>query len=155
MKACVFIGTHNAILDEKSRLVLPAGFRKDNSETTLAGDFYITPHQEGFLIARPVEIWDAYINSIQTAEELDGAQKRKFVRLLFNSSAKTRLDNQFRIVLNQSQRRSLLFDNEEARQKLVVVGCGDFIEVWPETKYRGEDDATSELSGFIDKFDGR
>lgn len=155
MESCVFIGTHAAVLDEKSRLVLPAGFRKDNSETILGGDFYITPHQEGFLIARPAIVWDAYLRSIQAAEELDGAQKRKFIRLLCNNSVKTRLDGQFRMVLSQAQRRKLAFGNEEPRQKLLVVGCGDFIEVWPEAKYCGEDNSTSELSGYIDGFDGR
>ena len=155
MNGCVFIGTHAAVLDEKSRLVMPAGFRKDNSEAVLAGDFYITPHQEGFLIARPAVVWDAYLHSIQSAEGLDGAQKRKFVRLLCNNSVKTRLDGQFRMVLSQAQRKKLAFPDEEPRQRLLVVGCGDFIEVWPEARYRGEDDSTTELSGFIDDFDGR
>lgn len=155
MEACVFIGTHAAVLDEKSRLVMPAGFRKDNSEAVLGGDFYITPHQEGFLIARPAVVWGAYLQSIQSATELDGIQKRKFVRLLCNNSVKTRLDSQFRMVLSQVQRRKLAFDNDELRQKLLVVGCGDFIEVWPEARYRGEDDSTRELSGFINGFDGR
>jgi division/cell wall cluster transcriptional repressor MraZ len=155
MEACVFIGTHAAVLDEKSRLVLPAGFRKDNSETVLGGDFYLTPHQEGFLIVRPAIVWELYLQSIQMTAELDGAQKRKFVRLLCNNSVKTRLDSQFRLVLSQVQRRKLAFDNEEPRQRLLIVGCGDFIEVWPETKYRGEDDSTRELSGFINGFDGR
>ncbi|NTV14759.1 MAG: hypothetical protein HGA96_12645 [Desulfobulbaceae bacterium] len=121
----------------------------------MSGDFFITPHQDGFLIARPAVIWDAYLQSIQATAELDGAQKRKFIRLLCNNSVKIRLDNQFRMVLSQSQRRKLAFDNGEPRQRLVVVGCGDFIEVWPEAKYRGEDDATRELSGFINDFDGR
>jgi len=155
MKSCVFIGTHSAVLDEKSRLVMPAGFRKDNSDATLASDFYITPHQDGFLIARPAEVWQAYLQAVQSAEDLDVARKRKFIRLLCNNSVKTRLDSQFRIVLSQSQRRKLSFGNEDARQKLVVVGCGEFIEVWPEAKYRGEDDSTRELSGFINEFDGR
>lgn len=155
MESCVFIGTHAAVLDEKSRLVMPAGFRKDNSDVVLGGDFYITPHQEGFLIARPSVVWDSYLQSIQDSGELDGAQKRKFIRLLCNNSVKIRLDNQFRMVLSQAQRRKLAFDNDEPRQKLLVVGCGDFIEVWPETRYRGEDDSTRELSGFINGFDGR
>ena len=155
MESCVFIGTHAAVLDEKSRLVMPAGFRKDNPDAVLGGDFYITPHQEGFLIARPAVVWEEYLQSIQETVELDGAQKRKFIRLLCNNSVKTRLDNQFRMVLSQPQRRKLAFDSEEPRQKLLVVGCGDFIEVWPEGRYRGEDDSTRELSGFINGFDGR
>lgn len=155
MSSCVFIGTHKAVLDEKSRLVMPSGFRKDNSEAVLHGDFYITPHQDGFLIARPAEIWDTYLKSIQAADNLDGSQKRKFIRLLCNNSVKSCLDNQFRMVLSPSQRRKLAFANEEVRQKLVVVGCGDFLEVWPEARYRGEEDATRELSSFIDEFDGR
>jgi division/cell wall cluster transcriptional repressor MraZ len=155
MEQCLFIGTHGAVLDEKSRLVMPAGFRKDNSEAILSGDFYATPHQEGFLIVRPGEVWDAYLRSIQAAEKLDEVEKRKFIRLLFNQSIKIKLDSQFRMVLSQPLRRLLAFEDEEPRQKVVVVGGGDFLEVWPESRYRGEEDSTRELSGFINGFDGR
>jgi division/cell wall cluster transcriptional repressor MraZ len=155
MEQCLFIGTHNAVLDEKSRLVMPAGFRKDNAEAILNGDFYITAHQEGFLIVRPGVVWEGYLRSIQAAEELDTVQKRKFIRLLCNNSVKIRLDSQFRAVLSQVLRRKLAFEDEEPRQKVVVVGCGDFLEIWPEGRYRGEEDSTRELSGFINGFDGR
>ena len=73
MESCVFIGTHAAVLDEKSRLVMPSGFRKDNTDAVLGGDFYITPHQDGFLIARPAVVWEGYLQSIREAVELDGA----------------------------------------------------------------------------------
>lgn len=155
MESCFFIGTHNAVLDEKSRMVLPAGFRKDNQAEVLNGDFYITPHSEGFLVVRPTVIWEKYKSLILTDGELDGVQKRKFVRLLCNNSVKIKLDSQHRIVLNQGLRHKLDFNNDEPRQKTVVVGCGDFLEIWPEAIYRGEDDSTTELSRFIDNFDGR
>lgn len=155
IESCVFIGTHSAMLDEKSRMVMPAGFRKDNQSEILNGDFYITPHADGFLVVRPAVIWGKYKHSILAADELDGVQKRKFIRLLSNNSVKIKLDSQHRIVLNQGLRRKLLFSDEESRQKVVVVGCGDFLEIWPEDIYRGEDDSTMELSGFIDGFDGR
>ena len=64
MESCVFIGTHSAVLDEKSRMVMPAGFRKDNQPEVLNGDFYITPHREGFLVVRPAVIWNKYKHSI-------------------------------------------------------------------------------------------
>ncbi len=155
MEQCVFIGTHSAVLDEKSRMVMPAGFRKDNPDSVLTSDFYITPHEDGFLMVRPGVVWDGYLRAIQAAEELDGVQKRKFVRLLCNNSVKIKLDSQSRVVLSQPLRRKLAFVDEEPRQKLVVVGCGDFLEVWPESRYRGEEDSTRELSSFINGFDGR
>jgi len=155
MESCVFIGTHSAVLDEKFRMVMPAGFRKDNQPEVLNGDFYITPHSEGFLIVRPAIIWEKYKGSILADSGLDNVQKRKFVRLLCNNSVKIRLDGQHRIVLNQGLRQKLDFAADEPRQKIVVVGCGDFLEIWPEALYRGEDDSTMELSNFIDTFDGR
>ena len=155
MESCVFIGTHNAVLDEKSRMVLPAGFRKDNQTEVLNGDFYITSHSEGFLIVRPAVIWEKYKSLILADGGLDGVQKRKFIRLLCNNSVKIKLDSQHRIVLNQGLRHKLEFTDDEPRQKIVVVGCGDFLELWPEAIYRGEDDSTMELSNFIDTFDGR
>ena len=155
MESCVFIGTHSAVLDEKFRMVMPAGFRKDNQPEVLNGDFYITPHSEGFLIVRPAIIWEKYKGAILADSGLDNVQKRKFVRLLSNNSVKIRLDGQHRIVLNQGLRQKLDFTADEPRQKIVVVGCGDFLEIWPEALYRGEDDSTMELSNFIDTFDGR
>lgn len=155
MESCVFIGTHSAVLDEKSRMVLPAGFRKDNQPEVLNGDFYITPHGDGFLVVRPVVIWEKYKSLILADTSLDGVQKRKFIRLLCNNSAKIKLDSQYRLVLNQGLRQKLAFTADDPRQKIVVVGCGDFLEIWPEALYRGEDDSTMELSDFIDNFDGR
>ncbi len=155
MESCVFIGTHGAVLDDKFRMVMPAGFRKDNPPEVLNGDFYITPHREGFLIVRPALIWEKYKSSIMADSGIDNVQKRKFVRLLCNNSMKIKLDGQHRIVLNQGLRQKLEFSTDEPRQKIVVVGCGDFLEIWPEDIYRGEDDSTMELSNFIDTFDGR
>ncbi|MFO7606261.1 MAG: hypothetical protein R6W72_08185 [Desulfurivibrionaceae bacterium] len=155
MESCVFIGTHGAVLDDKFRMVMPAGFRKDNPPEVLNGDFYITPHREGFLIVRPALIWEKYKSSIMADSGIDNVQKRKFVRLLCNNSMKIKLDGQHRIVLNQGLRQKLEFTTDEPRQKIVVVGCGDFLEIWPEDIYRGEDDSTMELSNFIDTFDGR
>ena len=155
MTSCVFIGTHSGVLDEKSRMVLPAGFRKDNQPEVLSGDFYITPHREGFLVVRPAVIWENYKSLILSDDELDGVQKRKFIRLLCNNSVKIKLDNQHRIVLSQGLRHKLEFSDDKPRQKMAVVGCGDFLEIWPEAIYRGEDDSTMELSSFIDTFDGR
>jgi len=155
MESCVFIGTHSAVLDEKSRMVLPAGFRKDNPSEVLNGEFYITPHRDGFLVVRPTVIWEKYKSLILADTGLDGIQKRKFIRLLCNNSAKIKLDSQHRIVLNQGLRQKMEFTSNELRQKVVVVGCGDFLEIWPEAVYRGEEDATLELSSFIDNFDGR
>ncbi|MDF1578858.1 MAG: hypothetical protein RQ753_06040 [Desulfurivibrionaceae bacterium] len=155
MESCVFIGTHGAVLDDKFRMVMPAGFRKDNPAEVLNGDFYITPHSDGFLIVRPALIWEKYKSSIMADSGIDNVQKRKFVRLLCNNSIKIKLDGQHRIVLNQSLRQKLEFGSDQPRQKIVVVGCGDFLEIWPEEIYRGEDDSTMELSKFIDTFDGR
>lgn len=155
MESCVFIGTHNAVLDEKSRMVLPAGFRKDNSEDVLGGDFYITPHRDGFLVVRPAVTWEEYKGLILEDSTLDSVQKRRFIRLLCNNSVKIKLDSQNRIVLNQGLRQKLEFGDDGPRQKIVIIGSGDFLEIWPENLYRGEEDATLELSSFIDKFDGR
>ena len=74
MESPVFIGTHSAVLDEKSRMVMPSWFRKDNPSEILTDDFYVTPHQEGFLIIRPAVVWQKYKHSILGADEYDGSQ---------------------------------------------------------------------------------
>ena len=89
------------------------------------------------------------------ADDMSGSQKRQFIRLLCNNTVKAKLDSQYRIVLHQSLRRFLPFDSEEPRQKMVVVGSGEELELWPAERYRGETDSTQELSRFINSFDGR
>jgi division/cell wall cluster transcriptional repressor MraZ len=150
----MFIGTHDAVIDEKSRLVLPAAFRKDSPVELLENDFFLTPHSGGYLIVRPGSIWDEYIGSIKNDFELPDKEKRAFSRFLYNNSTKLKLDSQHRIVLTQKLRAVFRFEDEQARQNVKFIGCGEHLEIWPASIYRGEQHSIAELSKLIDRFEG-
>lgn len=154
MNNCMFIGTHDAVLDEKSRLIMPAPFRKDNTAETLEGDFFVTPHFRGYLFVRPQSVWKEYIQAIQEDGELSAKDKRAFIKQLYNNSTKLKLDSQYRLVLNQKIRAMLLFTTEAPRQDVKMIGCGSHLEIWPASSYQGEDKSVAELSRFIDRFEG-
>ena len=150
----MFIGTHDAVLDEKSRLIMPAPFRKDNGTETLEGDFFITPHSRGYLFVRPQSVWKEYIQAIQDDSDLSAKEKRAFVKQLYNNSTKLKLDPQYRFVLSQKIRSMLIFATEAPRQDVKMVGCGSHLEIWPASAYQGEDKSVADLSKLIDRFEG-
>ncbi len=151
---CIFVSTHSAVLDEKSRLVMPKVFRKDNSSDILENDFFLTPHSSGYLVIRPKTVWDEFIVSIRSATEFTPSEIRKFAKELYANSSKIKLDSQHRIVLSKELRKKLAFEDSSLRQKVKIVGRGGYFEIWPENLYRGEEESTSRLSEYLDRFDG-
>jgi len=154
MDSFLFIGTHDIVLDEKNRIVMPAAFRKDNSEELLTSKYVATPHYHGYLIIRPQASWEAYVDAIRNDPELAPSVKREFERKLYNNSVRLKLDSLYRIVLSPKLRGVLLFEDDSPRQNLKILGCGQHFEVWPQNLFKGEEKSLAELSGLIDRFDG-
>ncbi len=154
MDSYLFIGTHDIAIDEKSRIVMPAPFRKDNSEDLLSSKYIATPHSQGYLIIRPQPSWEQYIQDIRNDTVSEPSLRREFERKLYNNSVKLKLDSQYRIVLNPKLRAVFRFEDEHARQNLKVLGCGQYFEIWPQKFFKGEGESLAELSDLIDRFDG-
>ncbi len=113
-------------LDPKNRLFIPAKHREE-----LAGD------GESFMVARSIRDnclkvfsmteWENYIAPLR---KLDRKTSESVLRMLHRDAAQVTADSQGRIVLPQG-----LIAHAGIVKGAVIVGCGDYSEIWAEEAY--------------------
>jgi MraZ protein len=116
-------GEYRHSLDAKNRIFIPAKLRDELGETfVVAKDI-----RENCLKVYSLSGWEAYIAPLR-------AQKRslseKIMRFLHSSLSQTTPDSQGRIVLPAE-----LVEYAAIEKNVVVVGCGDYAEIWAEDAY--------------------
>ena len=116
-------GEYRHSLDAKNRIFIPAKLRDELGETfVVAKDI-----RENCLKVYSLSGWEAYIAPLR-------AQKRslseKIMRFLHSSLSQTTPDSQGRIVLPAE-----LVEYAAIEKNVVVVGCGDYAEIWAEGAY--------------------
>ncbi len=134
-------GEYRHGLDAKNRIFIPAKLREELGATfVVAKDI-----REKCLKVYSLAGWESYITPLRE-------QKRKLseriMRFLHASLAQVTPDSQGRIVLPQE-----LIEYAEMSRNLVVVGCGDYAEIWAEDAYealKGETDLSEMLSELED-----
>jgi len=133
-----FRGFFEYSIDDKGRLNIPAKFRKTLSPEA-DETFVIVRGPNGCLQAYPQDAWTRF------EEELDRRPTTpdtvRFRRYLYGSLSDAQLDAQGRIMVPQGQ-----LDCAGISHKVVLVGQGNFIEIWSPEKYR-------EFFGAKDDFD--
>lgn len=116
----MFLGQYHHKIDNKGRLSLPARFRE-----ALADGAYITRGFESNLMVLTrtgfQAIWD-YLAAMSLTDPLARALRR----LIFAQAAQVTLDSAGRILIPPFLRQAVGLDGEA-----VVVGAGDYIELWP------------------------
>ena len=116
-------GEYRHSLDSKKRIFIPAKLREELGQTfVVAKDI-----RENCLKVYSLSGWEAYIAPLR-------AQKRslseKIMRFLHSSLSQTTPDSQGRIVLPAE-----LVEYAAIEKNVVVVGCGDYAEIWAEDAY--------------------
>ena len=116
-------GEYRHALDQKNRIFTPAKLREE-----LGSSFVVSKAlRDKCLKVYSNQGWEAYLEPIS-------AQNRKLQdvvkRLLNATSLQASPDAQGRIVLTQE-----LVDYAEIKKNAVVVGCGDYAEIWSEENY--------------------
>lgn len=116
-------GEYRHALDQKNRIFTPAKLRDE-----LGSSFVVSKAiRDKCLKVFSQTGWDAYLEPLR-------AQNRKLqeqVNRFFNStSLQATPDAQGRIVLTPE-----LIDYAEIRKNAVIVGCGDYAEIWSEENY--------------------
>ena len=116
-------GEYRHSLDSKKRIFIPAKLREELGQTfVVAKDI-----RENCLKVYSLSGWEAYIAPLR-------AQKRslseKIMRFLHSSLSQTTPDSQGRIVLPAE-----LVEYAAIEKNVVVVGCGDYAEIWAEGAY--------------------
>ena len=116
-------GSYPAKVDEKSRLRLPAKFRRDLPETE-DNEYYITSYNGKFAQIYPVPIWDRIASKLQETPRMDKS-KVKYQLATDLYGAMSEMDPQGRILLPQRLRESARLSGD-----VVVCGRKDHLEVW-------------------------
>ncbi|MBQ7336685.1 MAG: division/cell wall cluster transcriptional repressor MraZ [Clostridia bacterium] len=116
-------GEYRHALDAKNRIFIPAKLRDELGATfVVAKDI-----REKCLKVYSLSGWDAYIAPLK---EQKRKLTEKIMRFLHASMAQVSPDSQGRIVLPQE-----LVEYSEIDRNVVVVGCGDYAEIWAEASY--------------------
>ncbi len=138
----MFTGTHRVRVDEKGRLAIPAGFRKQLPEGS-----YISIGQDGTLTIYPPEQWAALARQLESP--LPSQDQRALARTLFSMSQSAEFDGQGRVVLSSEQRR---LAGIEPRSTAVVIGGGARVEIWAEARWDSYfGDARDRFTEFADR----
>jgi MraZ protein len=138
----MFAGTFRVRVDEKGRLAVPAGFRKQLTEGS-----YISVGQDNVLTIYPPEIWESLGRQLQ--DPLLGPEQRALSRTLYSKAVPCEFDGQGRVTLSQEQRRMA---GIEPRSTAAIIGNGVRVEIWAEERWDSySTDALDRFTEFADK----
>jgi transcriptional regulator MraZ len=138
----VFTGAHRVRVDEKGRLAIPAGFRKQLPEGS-----YVSVGLDRVLAIYPPEVWEALAQELRSP--LQGPDQRALARTLYSLSDSFEPDGQGRITLSAESRRAA---GIEASTTAVVIGSGSRVEIWPEARWNSYSaDAQERFTEFADR----
>ncbi len=120
----MFTSSYHHTIDAKNRLFIPAKFREE-----FGGEIVISPSIRGnYLNVYSTEEWDRYLEPIK---KLDRVQSEPLLRVMNGNSLRQPLDATGRVQLTQE-----LVDYAGLESKaVVIVGCGDYAEIWSEEEY--------------------
>ncbi len=119
----MLLGSYLAKIDEKSRLRLPAKFRRDLPETE-DNTYYVTSDDGHCAQIYPLSIWERMASKLQEHPRMDPA-KQKLQRITSYYGLVTQMDPQGRILIPQ-----LLRDDAGISGDVMVIGKTDHLEVW-------------------------
>jgi MraZ protein len=134
----MFRGTHEAKVDEKGRLKLPADFVKQIGEKSYGPKFFITSRD-----GKTTEIWPMQEWEIEEAKKAalpeDDAAKTTWMRFVNYFGGDVEIDKQDRVMLSKKVRESFNLANAE----VVVTGQQRFLLV------QTEEQAEREIAGMV------
>ncbi len=120
----MFMGEYNHTIDAKGRLIIPSKFRE-----TLGNEFVITKGLEGCLFAFERYEFDAFIDKLVGASDLE-ANVRKIKRFFISGASEVELDKQGRILIP-----GVLREHAALEKDVVLAGVGGHIEIWDKEKW--------------------
>ena len=116
----MFLGRYHHTLDSKGRLTIPARFRE-----ALGEGAYVVQGFDGNLMVLPPEAFNVLYQRI-TRLSITDPKARLLRRLILSAAAKVELDRAGRILLPPYLRDAVGLQGE-----VVLVGAGNYFEVWP------------------------
>ena len=125
----MLLGSYSAKIDEKSRLRLPAKFRRDMPDTD-DNTYYVTSDDGRCAQIYPLSIWERIARKLQEPPRMDPA-KLKLQRFTSYYGLLSQMDPQGRILIPPSLR-----DDAQISGDVIVIGKSDHLEVWNNEVFR-------------------
>lgn len=122
----MFQGEYEHTLDEKNRVVLPAGIRKGTAERMLEYGFtLVIGRRARYLELHPMQDWTKKIERQRAAYTDDNEEAEEYFRDILSSAFEVFLDKNYRFVIPEARK------NEAGIGKdVVIVGMWQRIEIW-------------------------
>lgn len=120
----MFIGHHYHALEQKGRLAIPAGFRKELGKTGI-----LTRGLDGCLFLFPKTTWEKTVTEAQN-KPFTQKSAREWVRLLTHNAVEVDFDSQGRILIPEFLRA---YGN--LKEGVVIAGSLNRIEIWQKERY--------------------
>lgn len=131
-----FLGKHQATLDAKYRVAVPARMRERVDERE-RDRFILTVLPDGCLVLYPLSEWERIASQIEERAQsaLGWQAARALERELFANAVDVSCDRQGRILIPEDLRRRARMERE-----VVFVGVRNRIELWDREVWEASDD---------------
>jgi MraZ protein len=138
----MFLGTYQHSLDTKGRMIVPARFRDDLAD----GGFVLRGFDRCLMVMTTAYFESMYlkINSMNLADPATRALRR----LLLANAYSITPDKVGRINLPQDLRDFATIDSDT-----VVVGQGEYFELWTPDQWQAQQQSLDDLEANIGRFD--
>ena len=119
----MLFGEFNHSIDAKNRMFIPAKYREE-----LGATFVIFRSiRDNYIKVMSMNEWENFVAPIKA---LPRKNSEETLRYLNRNAAQVSPDAQGRILIPQG-----LIDHAQILKNAVVVGCGDYAEIWAEELY--------------------
>jgi MraZ protein len=132
----VLRGSQQAKIDEKGRLKLPTSFRSYIDTTWKSASVYLTCDDAAGAYVRvyPLPVWESVEQKLLKMPSADLA-RRRFQRWTSLYGQEGEIDAQGRVLIPPQLREPALMQGD-----VVVLGSGDFLEVWNRDRFLSQTD---------------
>ncbi|HEX6548966.1 MAG TPA: division/cell wall cluster transcriptional repressor MraZ [Candidatus Dormibacteraeota bacterium] len=138
----MFVGTFRNRVDEKGRVAIPPGFRRQLNEGS-----HLSIGPDNVLTIYPADQWAALVEQLNNP--FPSREQRALARALFSMAIPCEFDGQGRLTLSQEQRRQAAI---EPRSTVSVVGAGSRVEIWAEPSWEPySDDVRGRFTDLVDQ----
>jgi MraZ protein len=117
-------GEYQHVIDSKSRVLISNKLRNQIDSEKHGSNFYLVLGSNGILCLYP-EVYFEQLISAAGSEKYAPDEAVAFERMSFALASKVDLDNQGRLLLNESLKR-----RAGLKEKVTLVGVRDHIELW-------------------------
>ncbi len=129
----MFLGQYEHTIDEKGRLTIPAKFREE-----LGDGLILTQGFEGSLLALPPDLFEQMSNRVRSMSITD-SNSRALRRFIFAAASLIEIDKAGRMLLP-----SFLRESANLKDNAILVGNGEYFEVWSPEKWQLQTAALSD-----------